>query len=512
MTPTNLPLRALAIACFVACWSALAISPAFAAATAAAPPPSALDRELQQIIERLPGRYSGEIPDPLDPAGLRRTALHHKIVRVELPTFGEFVFLHQISRDTLDSATPWQQKLYVFDTEPRRTRNSMRSFMIPATLALANFESDPLRLSKVAAAGSPAAAGFQGFPAGCEIRWSSEPDGVFVARVRPRDCRYDSVAFKQRISPQMTYRVTRESFGIEDILLGANGKPLFPTSGMLTVPRVPSTVSAILAASRADEWRRLDPARTLYLDLDAGRVVFELSPEFAPRHLENLRALIKAGWFDGLSINRVQDNFVTQWGDAEGKKKIVGAAASVPAEFEREWSDELVFTPLADGDVFAPQVGFVNGLPVAGDRASGRIWLAHCYGTLGVGRDTAANSGSAAELYVVIGHAPRQLDRNITLLGRAVSGTELLAALPRGTEALGFYATAAERVPIRALRFAADVPAAERTELELLRTDSASFAATVEARRNRRDEWYKFPAGRIDLCSVPLPVRSVSKK
>lgn len=481
------------------------------AAAASGQTVSTLDTELRQIVELLPGRYSGEIPDPMDPAGVRRTALHHKIVRLELPAFGDFVFLHQISRDALDSPRPWQQKLYVFDTDPQRARNSMRSYMIPAELGLANFESDPPRFAKVAAASSPPAAGFQGFPAGCEIRWSSEADGVFIARVRPRDCSYDSVAFKQKISPQMTYRVTREAFGIEDILLGANGKPLFPTRGLLTVARVPSTVSAILAASRADEWRRLDPQRTLYLDLDAGRVVFELSPEFAPRHLDNLRALIKAGWFDGLSINRVQDNFVTQWGDAEGKKQIVGAAASVPAEFEREWSDDLSFTPLMDGDVFAAQVGFVNGFPAAGDRANRRIWLAHCYGALGVGRDTAADSGSGAELYVVIGHAPRQLDRNITLLGRAVSGMERLAALPRGTEALGFYATAAERVPIRALRFAADVPAAERTELELLRTDSPSFAAAVEARRNRRDEWYKFPAGRIDLCSVPLPVRSASR-
>lgn len=503
MNATLSMLRRLFVLSSLACWTL--------AASAAEQTASALDTELRQIVELLPGRYSGEIADPLDPSGLRRTALHHKIVRLELPAFGEFVFLHQISRDSLDSPRPRQQKLYVFDTDAARRRNSMRSYMIPADLGLANFESDPRRLAAVAAAGSPAAAGFQGFPAGCEIRWSSEADGVFIARVRPRDCSYDSVAFKQKISPQMTYRVTREAFGIEDILLGANGKPLFPTSGLLTVQRVPSTVSAILAASRADEWRRLDPARTLYLDLDAGRVVFELAPEFAPRHLDNLRALIRAGWFEGLSINRVQDNFVTQWGDATGTKKITGAAASVPAEFEREWSDTLPFTPLADGDVFAAQVGFVNGLPVAGDRTSGRIWLAHCYGALGVGRDTAADSGSGAELYVVIGHAPRQLDRNITVLGRAVSGMELLSVLPRGTEALGFYATAAERIPIRALRFAADVPAAERTELELLRTDSVSFAAAVEARRNRRDEWYKFPAGRIDLCSVPLPVRSVNR-
>ena len=60
---------------------------------------------------------------------------------------------------------------------------------------------------------------------------------------------------------------------------------------------------------------------------------------------------------------------------------------------------------------------------------------------------------------------------------------------------------------VQSLRFADALPAAERTELEALRTDSASFAAVVESRRNRRDGWYLKPAGRIDLCSVPLPVR-----
>jgi peptidylprolyl isomerase len=232
-----------------------------------------------------------------------------------------------------------------------------------------------------------------------------------------------------------------------------------------------------------------------------------VSATFAPAHLANIRTLVKAGWFDGLSINRVQDNFVTQWGDATSSRKLNGAAERVAPEFEREWTADLPFTALPDGDVYASQVGFVEGFPVAGDRAQGRIWLAHCYGALGVGRDNAADSGNGSELYVVIGHAPRQLDRNITVAGRALQGMELLAALPRGGEAMGFYGDASQRVPIRRMRFAEDVPPAERVQIEVLRTDSASFTEAVEARRNRRDEWYLRPAGRIDLCSVPIPVR-----
>jgi peptidylprolyl isomerase len=137
--------------------------------------------------------------------------------------------------------------------------------------------------------------------------------------------------------------------------------------------------------------------------------------------------------------------------------------------------------------------------------------MAHCYGTLAVGRDLAADSGNAGELYVVIGHAPRQLDRNATVLGRVLDGIERLSSLPRGTGPLGFYETPGERVPIGALRFADELPESARTPLEVLRTESATFTQIVEARRNRRDEWYKQPAGHIDLCSVPLPVRRVPR-
>jgi peptidylprolyl isomerase len=266
-------------------------------------------------------------------------------------------------------------------------------------------------------------------------------------------------------------------------------------------------MAAVLAASTAADWRPLDPEKTLYLELDSGRVIFELAPNFAPAHVANLRALTQAGWFDGLSINRVQDNFVTQWGDPESNKPLGAAKAKIAPEFEQQWNRSWRMTLLPDGDVYASQVGFIEGFAAARDERAGKVWLTHCYGTLGVGRDTASDSGNAAELYAVIGHAPRQLDRNITVMGRAVRGMELLSALPRGTLPLGFYAKSEERVPIKRMRFAVDLPPAERIPMEVLRTDTPTFAALIESRRNRRDEWYLQPAGKIDLCSVPIPVR-----
>lgn len=274
--------------------------------------------------------------------------------------------------------------------------------------------------------------------------------------------------------------------------------------------KVPS-VQEILDASPATDWRTLDPANTLYLELPAGRVVIELAPDFAPRHVANIRTLAKEGYWDGLFVIRSQDNYVAQWGDPaeeDAKKKSLGTAMKkLPAEFERKAAG-VAFTQLPDKDGWAPEVGFSNGFPAARDPKSDTAWLAHCYGMVGAGRDVAADSSDGTSLYAVTGQSPRMLDRNITLVGRVVQGIELLSVLPRGTGPLGFYEKPEQYVAIRSAKLASDVPAGDRTPLQLLRTDSKTFVTVVESRRNRRDEWYKRPAGHIDLCNVPLPVRT----
>jgi peptidylprolyl isomerase len=281
-----------------------------------------------------------------------------------------------------------------------------------------------------------------------------------------------------------------------------------------TPPPKPKSMQELLDASAPSDWRTPDPANLLYLTLPTGRVVMELAPAFAPAHVANIRTLAHEHYWDGLSINRSQDNFVVQWGDpAEdgAKRKPLGSAkAHLPAEFTRA-SAGVPFVRLPDRDGWAPQVGFSDGFAAARDPATGRAWLAHCYGTVGAGRDMAADSSNGTELYVVDGQSPRQLDRNITVVGRVLQGMELLSVLPRGTGPLGMYEQAEQRVPIQSITLGSDVPAAQRIPLQVLRTDTPLFTAVVEARRNRRDDWYKVPAGHIDLCNVPLPVRTAPR-
>lgn len=275
------------------------------------------------------------------------------------------------------------------------------------------------------------------------------------------------------------------------------------------------TMAEVLDASTDADWRVPDPRHTLYVELATGRVVIELAPAFAPRHVANIEALVRERYFDGLAILRSQDNYVVQWGDpqaedAAARRGFGKAADALAGEFDRAAAG-LPFVPLPDGDVYAPQVGYSEGFPAARDPERGRAWLAHCYGMVGAGRGDTADSGSGAELYVVIGHSPRHLDRNVTLVGRVLQGIELLSTLPRGTGPLGFYEHAAQQVPIRSIRLAADLPEAQRSPLQVLRTDTATFRKLVEARRTRRESWFLQPTGRIELCNVPVPVRAPAR-
>lgn len=267
----------------------------------------------------------------------------------------------------------------------------------------------------------------------------------------------------------------------------------------------PVTVADLLAGSPAADWRIPDPDDTLYLELPHGRVVIELATRAVPQHAANLKLLARAHYFDGLAIIRAQDNYVVQWDD-ESHRRPLPAGVLPAVEFTADARAAARFEPLPDRDLYAPVVGFLDGFPAARDPRTHSVWLAHCYGMVGAGRDDPAES-TGAELYAVIGNAPRQLDRNVALVGRVLQGVELLSALPRGSGEMGFYVAAEPPTPIRSIRLASEVPESDRTHLEVLRTGSATFRAVLEQRRERHEPWFKHNPGAIDLCNVPLPVR-----
>jgi peptidylprolyl isomerase len=276
--------------------------------------------------------------------------------------------------------------------------------------------------------------------------------------------------------------------------------------------------SEIVAAAKANAWVAIKSSDLMIMDLAPDskgkprRVVIQLMPApFSQGWVSNIRKLATAHYWDSTSINRVQDNYVAQWGDATEKKALPEGLAVVPESdyVTPDWPSKDWIFAQADGrpDAYAGAHGFYVGWPLAQDRKG--LWPIHCYGMVGVGRNLSPDTGSGAELYTVIGHAPRHLDRNIALVGRVIEGIEHLSSLPRGTGALGFYEKEEERVQILSVRLgneAKDVPA-----FEYLDTESESFAAYADARANRRDPFFNIPAGGADICNIPVPIRRKAK-
>ena len=78
-----------------------------------------------------------------------------------------------------------------------------------------------------------------------------------------------------------------------------------------------------------------DPENTLYMDLEHGRVVIEMRPDLAPKHVEQIKRLARSGFYDGVVFHRVIEGFMAQGGDPTGTG-TGGSGNKLPAEFSRE--------------------------------------------------------------------------------------------------------------------------------------------------------------------------------
>jgi peptidylprolyl isomerase len=268
------------------------------------------------------------------------------------------------------------------------------------------------------------------------------------------------------------------------------------------------TPTDVVNGAPASAWKTIPADDLLVMDLaSGGRIVVQLAPAFAPVHVANIKALARGRYWDGATVYRVQDDYVAQWGLNESDKPWpAGVTPKPPAEYARPFKG-LTVKPLGYADPYAPGTGFWEGWPIAYSAEANWADLAHCYGSVGVGRDLSPDTGTGGELYAVIGQAPRQLDRVIAVVGRVVDGIDKLSSLPRGTEALGFYKDKAQYVPIATIRLASDIPVGERPSYQYMDTQSPTFAHYLNIRANRYDDFYIRPAGGVDLCNVQVPVR-----
>ncbi|KLI62926.1 peptidylprolyl isomerase [Aurantiacibacter marinus] len=311
---------------------------------------------------------------------------------------------------------------------------------------------------------------------------------------------------------------------------------LLPMAAIAQEAPEPATPGSVIAAAAPEEWTAIPAEDLLVMELapdtagNARRVVIQLIPApFSQPWVENIRTLAAAHWWDGTSVNRVQDNYVTQWGDLTEDKPLPHGVVAPEAAYEA--SDLLAKTtslswlisiggnsgnagppaPPLDGrdDLHAALAGFGGGWPMAwyGYQASLQAWPIHCYGYVGVGRGYAPDTGTGAELYTIIGQPQRHMDRNLAVVGRIIDGMEHLSSLPRGSGDLGFYTDEEDhlRTAILSVRLASET--ADPPSYEYLDTASETFARYVNVRANRDDAFYTVPAGGVDVCSVQVPVR-----
>jgi peptidylprolyl isomerase len=218
-----------------------------------------------------------------------------------------------------------------------------------------------------------------------------------------------------------------------------------------------------------------------------------------------------AGYWQGSTVYRVQDNYVSQWGLGEAERPLPDGVVKVPPHEYWRPAQGMPFLAIKASDPYSKQAGFSGGWPVATYK-DGTASLTHCYGAVGVARDLAPDTGSGSELYTIIGHAPRQLDRNIAIVGRVIEGIENLSSLPRGTEKMGFYAKGQVAKPIQSVQLASAMPADTRPSFQYLDNMTVGFAHYVLVRMNRDDDFYRVPAGGADICNIPVPIRPTPKK
>ena len=143
------------------------------------------------------------------------------------------------------------------------------------------------------------------------------------------------------------------------------------------------TVSAGAAAQDLDN--------TLYMELEDGRVVIELRPDLAPKHVARIKELAREGFYDGIVFHRVIPGFMAQTGDPTGTGRGGSDKPDLPAEFSSE--------------------PFVRG-------------------TLGMARTSDPNSANS-QFFINFAETPH-LNGQYTVWGQVVEGMEYVDGIEKG--------------------------------------------------------------------------------
>lgn len=259
-----------------------------------------------------------------------------------------------------------------------------------------------------------------------------------------------------------------------------------------------SGMTAAAQTPDARNWRQVDLENTLYIDTVHGRMVLELYPEIAPRHVERIKTLTRAGFYDGLTFHRVIDDFMAQTGDPLGTGDGQSPFPDLAAEFTFRRGPEMDFVAVSAPQ--GQQYGFIGSLPVAtqpdammGRTADGRVhgWGVYCPGVAGMARGEEPNSANS-QFFLMRDRYPK-LEKRYTAFGRALVGQDVINAIKVG-EPVADPQDRMERV-----RVLSALPENERPKIRVI--DPAGPWFKAEIARARAAQGSNFSA-----CDVNIPV------
>jgi peptidylprolyl isomerase len=169
-----------------------------------------------------------------------------------------------------------------------------------------------------------------------------------------------------------------------------------------------------LVAVSSTPSKAADLENMLYMDLKYGRVVIEMRPDLAPKHVARIKELVKQGFYNGAPFHRVIPGFMAQTGDPTGTG-MGGSGKNIPAEFNKE---------------------------------------PHVRGTVSMAR--AQNPNSADSQFFICFADARFLDGQYTVWGKVTSGMEFVDMIKKGSESDNGAVPESERDVIVKMTLASD--------------------------------------------------------
>ncbi|EGM78148.1 peptidyl-prolyl cis-trans isomerase (rotamase) - cyclophilin family [Rheinheimera sp. A13L] len=255
-------------------------------------------------------------------------------------------------------------------------------------------------------------------------------------------------------------------------------------------------------------WQALPQDNLLYLDTDQGRIVILLAPQFAPEHVKRVKELVKNRFYDGVTFYRVIEGFVAQFGVPEHEWGNRAKLTPMKAEFSWPVRGADPYLLVQRPDLLAEETGFNQGFAVA--REQNQEWLVHCPGVVNMARANEPDT-AVADIAIMMGQAPRHLDKNMSAFGKVIWGHYAVNRVRRGeaTEG-GVIGSAAARTVIKQARLGSELAADRQLPLEMLSTNSSEFSQSLAEHRSRTHVFYQHKGnGNMDVCYPQVSVRLI---